>query len=445
MPSAAESTDVLVLGAGVSGLAAAARVAQAGYTVRVLEARNRVGGRVHTVRGDGWPVPVDLGAEFVQGRIPALFGLARLAGLPVVELNGTRWLARAGRKTRADRLYHQLDELLSRLPPLPAGDDESIEQFLASKVTDKASADVADLVRMWIEAYDAADPGRVSVRSIKRERDAERQIEGYRAFRLVTGYVGIPDALQAQIPPERGRVHLETIATDVRWAPGTVAVEARGSRSGSASFTGRRLVVALPLGVLQAGPSDMGGVRFTPPLGDKEHAVRGLEMGHVVKLVFAFKERFWEKEFPEELGFLTAPDEPFRAWWTGYPVFAPILVAWVGGPAANALAGLDRQQRADRALDSLSRLLRVPRAIADDQIVAWDTHDWAADPFARGAYSYVRVGGINAQVVLACPVENTLFFAGEATELAGHQATVHGAIAAGQRAADEVLRSLRDG
>jgi monoamine oxidase len=103
---------------------------------------------------------------------------------------------------------------------------------------------------------------------------------------------------------------------------------------------------------------------------------------------------------------------------------------------------LTRDQRADLALDSLARALKMNRAILQDQVVAWETHDWAADPFARGAYSYVRVGGVQAQAALAQPVENTLFFAGEATELAGHQATVHGAIATGERAADEVLRSL---
>jgi monoamine oxidase len=242
-------------------------------------------------------------------------------------------------------------------------------------------------------------------------------------------------------------VHLDTVVTEVHWAPGAVAVETRGAPgAGGGSFTARRLVVALPLGVLQASPTEIAGVRFVPALAEKEPAVRGLDMGHVVKVVFAFKERFWEWAFPhshaDKLGFLLSPDEPFRGWWTGYPILAPILVAWAGGPAADALAGLDRQQRTDRALDSLARLVQVSRAVVDDQVVAWDTHDWAADPFARGAYSYVRVGGMEAQAVLAGPVENTLFFAGEATELAGHQATVHGAMSAGQRAADEVLRSL---
>src|SRR5437016_4149761 len=86
-------------------------------------------------------------------------------------------------------------------------------------------------------------------------------------------------------------------------------------------------------------------IRFTPPLAQKDAARRGLEMGHVVKLVFAFKERFWERLFPDEVGFLIASDEPLQGWWTGYPVYAPVLVGWAGGPAADAFAGLATEQR----------------------------------------------------------------------------------------------------
>jgi monoamine oxidase len=304
-------------------------------------------------------------------------------------------------------------------------------------------ADEAALVRSWIEAYDAAYPDRLSVRFLEREREAERDIQGDRAFRVVTGYDGIPRALHARMPADRAVVDLDTIVTQVRWAPGAVTIETRSARENrSRSFRARRLVVALPLGVLQASATEPAAVRFSPRIVEKEEAMRGLEMGNVVKVAFAFRDRFWESSFADELGFLLTPDEPVSAWWTGYPVYAPVLVAWSGGPAADALAGLTADERVDRALESLARVLRTPRSVIDGQLVAWDVHDWAADPFARGAYSYVRVGGIEAQADLARPVENTLFFAGEATELAGHQATVHGALFAGQRAAQEVLRSL---
>jgi monoamine oxidase len=196
----------------------------------------------------------------------------------------------------------------------------------------------------------------------------------------------------------------------------------------------------LPLGVLKTREL----VQFHPRLEDKQNALRGLEMGHVVKIVFAFQERFWTAASADELQFLVTQDEPFRGFWTSYPVYAPTLVAWSGGPDADLLANLTSEQRADRALDSLARALHVSRARVDAQVVTWATHDWGADAFARGAYSYVLVGGMESQAVLAQPVEDTLFFAGEATELAGHQATVHGALFAGQRAAGEVIRSLAD-
>jgi monoamine oxidase len=441
--SDASLTDVLVLGAGVSGLAAAVRLAQAGCTVRVLDARDRVGGRILTRRGPGWPVPVELGAEFIQGSVSALFTLARETGQPVVELNGTRWQSRAGQLARAEDGFARMDEILSRLPELAADEDLSFEQFLATCCTDESLAEATALARLWVESYDAAYPDRFSVRALVRERAAEDQIEGNRGFRLVTGYDGVPQTFLAHFPTERGRVHLETIATEVHWTPGEVTVDARGPLGDvRGPYRAQRLVVALPLGVLQAPPTDRAAVRFDPPLTHKEDALRGLEMGHVVKLVFAFRERFWERRFPDELGFVTTDDDPFRVWWTGYPVVAPVLVAWAGGPAADALTRLTIEERVDRALDALARLYGEPRAFVDRQLVASDTHDWTADPFARGAYSYVRVGGMQAQVVLASPVDNTLFFAGEATELAGHQATVHGALFAGQRAADEVLHSL---
>jgi monoamine oxidase len=165
-------------------------------------------------------------------------------------------------------------------------------------------------------------------------------------------------------------------------------------------------------------------------------------MGHVVKIVLAFQERVWERTLSDSASFVLTPDSGIGGWWTGYPVYAPVLVAWTGGPAAVALERLSRAQRVERALNSLAHVLKEPRAVLERELVVWETHDWAADPFARGAYSYVAVGGIEHQAELARPVERTLFFAGEVTEQTGYQATVHGALFAGRRAADEVLASL---
>jgi monoamine oxidase len=423
----ATDSDVLVLGAGVSGLAAAARLTRARCSVRVLEARERIGGRVVTLRdAESWPVPVDLGAEFIQGRIAPLLALAREAGQPVVELGGSQWQFVHGRLRRGDRSGSRSEEVFSHLAADSSLQDQSF---------DALHLDASSLARAWVEAYDAADPALVSVRSLVRERQAEDQIDGNRTFRIVSGYDAIPARLHARIVPEYGRVELQAVVTHVEWTTGSVAVDTRAGQV----FRAERLVVALPLGVLQAGT-----VRFSPSLADKKTALFGLAMGHVVKILFAFEDRFWTEHLPDgdELGFLMAPEEPVRGWWTGYPLYSPILVAWTGGPPTRVFTDWSLDQRADRALESLARVLGVRRGVVDAQVRAWATHDWTADPFAGGAYSYVRVGGMAAQASLAQPVAATLFFAGEATELTGYQATVHGALFAGERAADEVLASL---
>ena len=356
------------------------------------------------------------------------------------------------------------NDVLAPLASNTSAADKSFTAFLDSPASHGASDEARDLARTWIESYDAADPDLVSVRSLVRERQAEDALDGDRTFRIVTGYGGIPQALLESVVEHHGTLHLETVANRIEWSTDTVRVQT----TGGAEFSARRLVVALPIGVLKSGgsqvrvsaapqgraastpsasgppvPSDAtGSLTFSPPVPVLEDALRGLEMGHVVKLLVAFKERFWESAFTEQVGYFTTPHEPFHGWWTDYPLYAPLLVAWAGGPPAERLGALPLQDRVDRALESLARVLGRTRASVDDQVVAWDTHDWSADPFARGAYSYVRVGGMPAQARLNEPVENTLFFAGEASEIEGHQATVHGALFAGHRAADQVLASL---
>jgi monoamine oxidase len=95
----------------------------------------------------------------------------------------------------------------------------------------------------------------------------------------------------------------------------------------------------------------------------------------------------------------------------------------------------------DRALESLSSVLHVEKSRAQSELRAAYFHDWDSDPFSRGAYSYVKVGGEGCQQVLGSPIADTLFFAGEATDTSGHNGTVHGAIASGQRAAQDILKS----
>jgi monoamine oxidase len=173
-------------------------------------------------------------------------------------------------------------------------------------------------------------------------------------------------------------------------------------------------------------------------------------MGNVLKINLTFRERFWEeaKLWDEkgesvsfhDAGFFHCPDAPLPTWWTQLPLRAPLLVGWAGGPRADRIrsAGNNFQFILDQSIASLARIFEVSSDEISGQLVESHLHDWADDPFSRGAYSYVPVNGLEAQQTLSRPVDNKLFFAGEATAV-GHIGTVHGAIQSGQRAANEML------
>jgi monoamine oxidase len=127
-------------------------------------------------------------------------------------------------------------------------------------------------------------------------------------------------------------------------------------------------------------------------------------------------------------------------WWTALPSHLSRLTGWAGGPRAEALLDEGEGTQLERSLDALSQTLNVPRRLLDDQLEGWKLHDWRADPWSLGAYSYAAVGGQGAHRALAKPVDGTLFFAGEATS-ADETGTVSGAIRSGRRAAQLALKS----
>ncbi len=150
-------------------------------------------------------------------------------------------------------------------------------------------------------------------------------------------------------------------------------------------------------------------------------------------MVLQFHDRPWALAH-ERMHFLFAQGEHPPTYWTTAPRPSPLLTCWAGGPRALQTPNAPTLQSAAHA--SLARIFGRP---LEPGLVAAHFHDWMADPFSRGAYSWAPAGAAEAASTLASPVEQTLFFAGEHTDTTGHPGTVHGALRSGLRAAQQVL------
>ena len=129
-------------------------------------------------------------------------------------------------------------------------------------------------------------------------------------------------------------------------------------------------------------------------------------------------------------------------WWTSRPDpdALPALTGWAGGPRASALEGKTTDELASDACATLAKIFALDEHLVRSNLVATYSHDWSADPFAQGAYSYVPAGAVDASAALTQPQANTLFFAGEHTDITGNWGTVHAAIRSGLRAAQQILK-----
>lgn len=425
--------DVLVVGAGVAGLAAAGEFLSAGLDVLILEARDRLGGRIYTVHDPMMAVPVELGAEFVHGMPREIFDIAAVARLGVCELDGESWSYRRGRLVRSADLFDSIGPVFERMREF-ATQDATLQEFLDR--TD-INPELKTWVTSYVEGFNAARRERISVLSLLEDTEASGLIQGDRAFRIFSGYDSL---VQAMLPSGRARLHLNAVVHEVRWRPGHVEVLAR-SRMGHpiAPFTAERILVTVPLGVLQ-----QNAIRFTPEPAEALAAALRLEMGQVIRVTLRFREPFWEDRAPR-LSFLHSPGLAFPTWWTPHPAIAPVLTAWAAGPNGEALAGAGEKAIVDLATSTLEHIFGTGRAQIEDLLEYWYMHDWQTDPFSRGAYSYVPVGELEARKKLAAPIEGTLVFSGEATCLDGHGGSVNGAIAAGRHAARMLLEKAERG
>jgi len=412
-------------------MSAARELKRAGMTVRVLEARKRVGGRVHSLH-DFCPQPVEAGAEFIHGVNAATWPDIREASLtvrpcPLVRHTmfnlggGTRWLPLILMHPGAWPAF----TILQRLREV-GQEDLSAREFIERRGYRGRARMLAELT------CTAHLPGSIDeVGLLGLLKDGVLTLENGLNHRIKEGY----DSLVARI----GRgidVEFGFEVESLRWEADGVAAISRDGRE----IPARAMICALPLGVIQSGQ-----VKFTPALPEsKQHALKCLKAGPVVKILLHFKERFW----PDWLATLACGCGPVTLYW---PVFysgghstdgkPAVLTAYATGPRAAALSAISTEEALETIVKDLSRLF--PKAAPRTALLACRRIDWSTDPLACGGYSFVLPGGRGARRRLAAPDTGALFWAGSATESSPIAETVEAAFLSGCRAAAELQHFLQ--
>jgi monoamine oxidase len=438
---------VIVIGAGVAGLAAACQLGRAGVAVHILEARDRIGGRVLTHIDPGCECPIEFGAEFIHGKPPEVWELLHKANVEITEVEGEAWGVEEGELTRCG-FWEDVDNILEKMDARKP--DESFADFLercCRSLKKPASQRAKQRAVGYVSGFNAADPALVGVHWLVQGMRAEQKIQGDRAFRTRRGYKDLLDIFQQELRDHNIAVQLATVVEQVLWNAGTVELRIRDQR-GKSTIEAPRVLITLPLSLLKAPVGRPGVIEFVPELpSQKKNALDRLEMGRVIRVTLRFRERFWEAIKPakarkslSDMSFLLAQDEWFPTWWTAHPQKWPVITGWAPFRAGEHLSGKSHSFVVGHALQTLGTVLGVSQSELERMLEDAYFHDWQTDPFSLGAYSYGKVGADGAQQALAEPIDDTLFFAGEATDTTGHNGTVHGAIASGYRAASQILR-----
>lgn len=405
-----ESLDVIIIGAGVAGLSAARQLQQAGKRVIVLEARSRIGGRIYT-RHDIAEVPVELGGELIHGTQAATWDIINQEHIRTTELKEPDEPDESSldfSRFPKPRAHENVEEYLQRIN-LDGKHMPSYLQFL--------SVDDEPLRRMDARFFFA----------YYSYQSASGELYGEHDFRIPDGYDQVLNALAKDIT-----IRTQAIVQEVHWSDEHVKVLFLHNHK-IERLEAKTALITLPIGILRHGD-----VRFSPTLpSEKLAAIQQFSTVDVAKMIYVFD----TKVLPDGVDQLDDLTSNPPMWWRGNAghdnAQGDVVVAWAAGDNARILLEQDYESALYSGLGSLRKLLGKPELLPRAAMM----HNWAGDPYTRGAYSFLLTGSDDARETLGTPIGNTLFWAGEATSTE-NGSTVHGAYESGLRAAEEILDRL---
>ena len=426
-----KNADVIIIGAGAAGLMAAYELSKVGKQVIVLEARERVGGRMHTLNDD---LHTELGAEFIHGDLPITLQLLKEANIEAIPASGEMWHSRDGKFSKNAEQFEHWDLLMEKLNKLET--DISIGDFLLQEFGDEKYTTLRAWITRFVSGYDTADPFKASAFALRREWQSEDDDEQHR---VKGGYGVMINYLVDASEKDGAQFYLNAIAKHIHWTHGQVEV----ITSDNESFKAKQLIIALPLGVLKADTPEQASITISPSVGMCKDAINQIGFGSVVKVLLQFKTAFWEDQSItgtdlSDMGFILS-GEAIPTWWTQHPSPSTLLTGWLGGPPAEKKKNMSDHELLEEGLQSLSNIFNIDIDKLKNDLAASHVVNWTTDPFTLGSYAYDTLESAEARKVLNTPIDHTIYFAGEYLYDGPAMGTVEAALTSGLETAKKII------
>lgn len=409
---------VLIIGAGVAGLYAAQVLRSRGADVTILEASDRIGGRVRGMTLGGTRV-YDLGADRLRGDQSILAQLAQSRGAQQIHDYSVGNVALDGTIESPNVLQTNADirSLINAKSALAeySGPDISVADYF-----NQTGVDGLTEIREWLTHDTGADPDELGAASYATEK--ARSKAGNTVHRFEGSMLQFVE--QAIIDPVRDLVQLNKVVTRVDWSGSTVSVSLQGGEE----MTADQVVVAVPINILQDGD-----IELVPGFSQaRQAAVNLIGVGEGLVALLEFNDRFWSPG--DIIG--TNAATLYRDMGLGIEGIPAVLRAEVYGQRARAYSVID----ADVVQIFLDELDSLFDGAASRNFGNASVQDWTSEPYIRSAFSYSSPDIFSARASAATPIPGKVYFAGEATNFNGNHGTVHGAMETGYRAAIELLQ-----
>jgi len=424
--------DVVVVGAGAAGLMAAWELVQTGKHTAVVEARDYVGGRIHTIQDDKFELPVELGAEFVHGDLELTKLLLQKAKVETYDVRGEIWQNEDESLDEQSDFIEDYSTLNKKFKEVT--EDISVADFFETHLQGKEFEELRFSLKNYVEGYYAADTNKASTFSLKEELtnsdDEQYRVEG--------GYIKLVDYLYQQCKEKGVEFFVSQPVKEIQWKKNEVCVVTHEHK-----FTAKKILVTVPIGVLQSQT-----IRFSPAIPSTVDASKKLGFGPVIKTLLQFDEAFWKnKEFAkgkdlDKLSFIFSK-AVIPTWWTYHPKHVAMLTGWSGGPHADKLKNLSEKEILQKALESLSEIFGVDVTALQKKMKGWHVANWVNDPYSCGGYSYEVVNGSKIKQTIKKPIEQTIYFAGEGLYNGPEIGTVEGALHNGRETAHQMIAEFK--